>query len=66
MSLGTKLRMYRIFDVKTKTALIVPMDHPVEGYFEELEDPRDLIRGVSAAGANAFARAKFCDDYVMA
>ncbi|MEM4245797.1 MAG: 2-amino-3,7-dideoxy-D-threo-hept-6-ulosonate synthase [Candidatus Bathyarchaeia archaeon] len=53
MSLGKTLRMKRIFDARSGTALIVPMDHGIEGYFKELEDPRGLIRSIVDAGANA-------------
>lgn len=52
--LGKKLRLGRIFDPKTETALIVPMDHPVAGYFEALEDPREKIKSLADAGVNAF------------
>ncbi len=53
MSLGKKLRMHRIFDFKTNTTLILPMDHAIEGYFKQLEDPRPIIRQAVDAGANA-------------
>jgi DhnA family fructose-bisphosphate aldolase class Ia len=40
--------------VETKTSLIVPMDQGVIGYFAELEDPREIIKGLAEAGVNAF------------
>jgi fructose-bisphosphate aldolase/2-amino-3,7-dideoxy-D-threo-hept-6-ulosonate synthase len=53
-SLGKELRLKRIFDQKTATTMIVPMDHPVEGYFKELEDPRSIISSLANAGVNGF------------
>lgn len=53
-SVGKVLRLGQIFDQKTGTALIVPMDHPVEGYYEQLEDPRGIIDQLIEAGASAF------------
>lgn len=52
--LGKKTRMRRIFEPITNTSLIIPMDHPVEGYFPELEDPRKIIEELANAGVNAF------------
>lgn len=54
MFVGKKLRMSRIFDVETKTTIICPMDHGVEGFFPELEDVQPLIESISRAGVNAF------------
>ncbi len=54
MSAGKSLRLSRIFDPRTKTTVIVPMDHPLEGYFPELADPNSLIASLADAGANAF------------
>ncbi len=46
--------MNRILDPVTKTTIIIPMDHAVEGYFEQLEDPRKLIQSLVDAGVNGF------------
>jgi len=46
--------MGRILDPVTKTTIIVPMDHAVEGYFEQLEDPRKLIQSLVDAGVKGF------------
>jgi DhnA family fructose-bisphosphate aldolase class Ia len=54
VSTGKLLRLSRIFDLKTNTSIIVPMDHPVEGYFPELADPKTLIASLANAGPNAF------------
>ena len=54
LSVGKSLRLSRIFDPNTKTTVIVPMDHSVEGYFPELADPKALIASLASAGANAF------------
>jgi len=51
--LGKKIRLRRIFDTKTNTTLIVPMDHAVEAYFKQLEEPGKIIKEVINAGANA-------------
>jgi DhnA family fructose-bisphosphate aldolase class Ia len=48
------LRLSRIFDPATKTTVIVPMDHSVEGYFPELADPKTVIASLVSAGPNAF------------
>jgi fructose-bisphosphate aldolase/2-amino-3,7-dideoxy-D-threo-hept-6-ulosonate synthase len=53
LNLGKVIRSNRIFDKRTKTTLILPMDHPVEGYFPELEDPRGIIKNTIDAGVNA-------------
>ena len=52
--IGKEIRLRRIFDQNTGTTLIVPMDHPVEGYFKELEDPRPTISALTKVGVNAF------------
>lgn len=54
MTAGKSLRLSRIFDPRSKTTVIVPMDHPLEGYFPELTDPSPLIASLADAGANAF------------
>lgn len=52
--LGKKLRLSRIFDPKTKTTLICPMDHAIGEYVPELADPREIVKIIAEAGANAF------------
>jgi len=54
VSSGKLLRLSRIFEPRTKTTVIVPMDHPLEGYFPELAEPNSLIASLADAGANAF------------
>jgi fructose-bisphosphate aldolase / 2-amino-3,7-dideoxy-D-threo-hept-6-ulosonate synthase len=53
-SLGKKMRMSKLFDANSGNAVIIPMDHGVEGYFEELCSPKDLVKTLAAAGANGF------------
>lgn len=52
--LGKKLRLQKLFNAKTGTSVIIPMDHAVEGYFAELENPRSLVAAMADAGANGF------------
>jgi len=53
--IGQEVRLRRFFDQRSGTSIIVPMDHGVEGpEYVELEDPRDLVSGLVAAGANGF------------
>jgi len=52
--LGKQLRLSRIFDTKTNTAIICPMDHAITEYVPELADPRRIMRSVVEAGVNAF------------
>lgn len=52
MNIGKKIRLSRIIDDKGRT-IIVPIDHAVEGYFQELEDPERLIKEFILGGANA-------------
>lgn len=54
LSVGKTLRLSRVFDPASKTTLIVPMDHPVEGYFQELADPTGLIGSLANEEPNAF------------
>ena len=53
--LGKLLRLSRLFDSKSHTSLIVPMDHGIEepGYVE-LENPTELVAELAGAGVNAF------------
>jgi len=52
MNLGKKLRISRILDEDGKT-VIVPIDHGIEGYYQELEGPEYLINEFIEGGANA-------------
>jgi fructose-bisphosphate aldolase/2-amino-3,7-dideoxy-D-threo-hept-6-ulosonate synthase len=54
MSTGKSIRLGRIFNRKSGTALIVPIDHGVEEYVPELENPRDLIASLADVGPDAF------------
>lgn len=51
---GKRLRLGKLFNAATGTAVIIPMDHGVEDYFEELAEPRKLIAAMREAGANGF------------
>ena len=52
--LGKKSRLGRIFDHRTKTSIIIPMDHGTESYNEQLERPMELIRKFADADVDAF------------
>jgi len=52
--LGKKSRLGRIFDHRTKTSIIIPMDHSTERYNGQLERPMELIRQLADAEVNAF------------
>jgi DhnA family fructose-bisphosphate aldolase class Ia len=55
IEMGKYLRQSRLFDQKSGTSIIIPMDHSVEdaGY-KELEDPRSLVAALVDAGVNGF------------
>jgi len=53
LCIGKKIRLSRIIEPYSKSAVIVPMDHGVEGYFERLENPEKIISDVLEGGANA-------------
>src|SRR5208337_4637882 len=53
-NLGKRSRLGRIFDYKTKTSIIIPMDHSTESYHDPLERPMDLIRRFADADVDAF------------
>ena len=66
--IGKKIRINRIIDPGTNTALVLPMDHAVDlGYFQRLENPRDLIKKALLGGANALllrrglVKSTFCE-----
>ncbi|MCI4408856.1 MAG: hypothetical protein JHC26_07165, partial [Thermofilum sp.] len=50
MTIGKEIRLKKILrDGKT---IIVPIDHPIEGYFKELEDPRRVVEEIIKGGAD--------------
>lgn len=53
-ALGKARRLSRLFNAKTGTTVIVPMDHGIEAHFAELERPRELVATLAKAGANGF------------
>ena len=53
-SFGKSRRMARLFNHKSGNTVIVPMDHGVEGYFRELQNPEKLIASIASAGVNGF------------
>jgi DhnA family fructose-bisphosphate aldolase class Ia len=54
-SLGKQVRLSRIFDPATGTAIVLPMDHAIESPdFPELEVPVPLVRDLAEAGVDAF------------
>jgi len=53
-NLGKRSRLGRIFDYKTKTSIIIPMDHSTESHHDPLERPMDLIRRFADADVDAF------------
>jgi len=54
MSTGKTIRLRRIFNPKSNTALIVPLDHAVEEYVPELKSPSTLIASLADIGPDAF------------
>jgi DhnA family fructose-bisphosphate aldolase class Ia len=54
VNLGKTNRLNRLFNSKTGNSIIVPMDHGIEGYYKELEDPIDLISSLVEAGVDGF------------
>ena len=54
LGLGKALRLQKLFNAKSGTSVIIPMDHAVEGYYAELEDPCSLVTSMAEAGANGF------------
>ena len=53
-SIGKKRRMDRLFNKQTGTTVIVPMDHGIEGYFSELQNPHQLVETLSESGVDGF------------
>jgi DhnA family fructose-bisphosphate aldolase class Ia len=55
MSMGKTLRLARLFDPDSGTAVMLPMDHAIEEPdYTELERPLELIDGLTRAGVTAF------------
>lgn len=54
VGLGKTNRLNRLFNVKSGNSIIIPMDHGIEGYFTELENPLNLISSLVEAGVDAF------------
>ena len=54
VNLGKTNRLNRLFNVNTGNSIIVPMDHGIEGYFKELENPNNLISSLVNAGVDGF------------
>jgi fructose-bisphosphate aldolase/2-amino-3,7-dideoxy-D-threo-hept-6-ulosonate synthase len=54
-SLGKQLRLARIIDPASQTAVIVPIDHPVEdANLTELNDPVSVVAKLAPVGPDAF------------
>lgn len=54
-SIGKALRLARLFDPDTATAVLLPMDHAnEEPHYAELERPLELIASLARTGINAF------------
>jgi DhnA family fructose-bisphosphate aldolase class Ia len=51
MNVGKEIRLKRL--LKDGKTVIVPIDHPVEGYYKELEDPRPIIKEFIKGKADA-------------
>jgi len=50
MTIGKAIRLKKI--LKDGKTIIVPIDHPIEGYFRELEDPRRIVEEIIKGGAD--------------
>jgi len=50
--IGKEIRLRRIIGIEGKT-VIVPMDHGIEAYFKELENPNELVAEIVKGGADA-------------
>jgi DhnA family fructose-bisphosphate aldolase class Ia len=53
-SLGKTIRLSKLFNAKSGNSVIIPVDHGVEGYYEELQEPRPLVKALADAGVNGF------------
>jgi DhnA family fructose-bisphosphate aldolase class Ia len=54
LGMGKTLRLNKLMNPRSGTAVIIPMDHGIEGYFAELADPAALIASLAEAGVNGF------------
>ncbi len=54
MHTGKRLRLNRLLDAHSGNTVVIPMDHGVEAYFEELRDPRSLVKNLADAGVDGF------------
>lgn len=53
--LGKSFRIAHLFDPTIDdAAMVIPMDHPVEAYYPQMEDPAELIDSLINAGATGF------------
>jgi len=50
--IGKKIRLKRIFDAKTNTTVIVPIDHGPEGWWAGIEDPIQTVKAIVKGGVN--------------
>jgi len=50
MAIGKMIRLKKI--LKEGKTIIVPIDHPIEGYFRELEEPRRIVQEIIDGGAD--------------
>ncbi|MGC8599606.1 MAG: class I fructose-bisphosphate aldolase [Nitrososphaeria archaeon] len=51
MNVGKEIRIGKI--IRDKRTIIVPIDHPIEGYYKELENPINVIQEMINGGADA-------------
>lgn len=54
VGLGKANRINRLFNSKSGNSIIIPMDHGIEGYFAELENPLNLITSLVESGVDGF------------
>lgn len=54
IGLGKINRINRLFNPRSGNSIIIPMDHGIEGYYPELEEPLNLISCLVEAGVDAF------------
>jgi len=50
--IGKTLRLARVLPPERGT-VIIPVDHPIEGYYAELEDPTRIVKDMVEGGADA-------------
>jgi DhnA family fructose-bisphosphate aldolase class Ia len=54
LGIGKHNRLNHLFNAKTGNSIIIPMDHGIEGYYPELENPLPLITTLVDAGVDGF------------